>query len=145
MKNLQQLETEPDLIPTSSMADIAFLLIIYFMITITFSATQGLDMAMPEEAPSTVTERGVLVAINADNSLTVDGASMPLSGLLPYLAPKLKHNPHKPVIIYPDPQAHYGAMVGVYDELLQGKQKLGLQKDIQIALPTRCEVERFWH
>lgn len=32
-------------IPTASMADIAFLLVIYFMLTITFAATQGLDLA----------------------------------------------------------------------------------------------------
>ena len=36
-----------DEIPTSSMADIAFLLIIYFMITTTCAATRGLDFARP--------------------------------------------------------------------------------------------------
>lgn len=38
-----------DEIPTSSMADIAFLLIIYFMVTATFTATRGLDLEMPAE------------------------------------------------------------------------------------------------
>ena len=38
-----------DEIPTASMADIAFLLIIYFMITTTFAATQGLDFQLPQE------------------------------------------------------------------------------------------------
>ena len=31
------------------MADIAFLLIVYFMVTTTFTATRGLDFALPEE------------------------------------------------------------------------------------------------
>ena len=36
-------------IPTSSMADIAFLLIIFFMVTAVFSATKGLTFALPKE------------------------------------------------------------------------------------------------
>ena len=38
-----------DEIPTSSMADIAFLLIVFFMVTTTFTATRGLDFALPED------------------------------------------------------------------------------------------------
>ena len=34
---------------TGSMADISFLLIIFFMITSAFSATRGLDFALPED------------------------------------------------------------------------------------------------
>ena len=36
-------------IPTASMADIAFLLIIFFMVTSVFSATKGLDFTLPKE------------------------------------------------------------------------------------------------
>ena len=39
---------EPE-IPTASMADIAFLLIIFFMLTTVFSVTKGLDFSMPKE------------------------------------------------------------------------------------------------
>lgn len=147
MKKLQQLDTESDLIPTSSMADIAFLLIIYFMITITFSATQGLDLALPEDDTAEVVEtiKSVLIKIEVDGGLLVDGNPLPLSDLLPYLAPKLERNPRKPVIIQPDPASNYGAMMDVYDELRQGRRKLGLQDEIQIALPTRSEISQFWY
>ncbi len=37
-----------DEIPTASMADIAFLLIIYFMVTTTFAATRGIDFSLPQ-------------------------------------------------------------------------------------------------
>ena len=36
-------------IPTSSMADIAFLLIIFFMVTAVFSATKGLEFMLPKD------------------------------------------------------------------------------------------------
>jgi hypothetical protein len=62
---------------------------------------------------------------------------------LGYLAPKLERNPTKPVILRTDPRASYGAMVAVYDELRQGRHKLGLTEEIRIALPTEREVAQF--
>ena len=51
-------------IPTSSMADIAFLLIIYFMVTTTFTATRGLDFALPQEedTPPMIENRALAAA-----------------------------------------------------------------------------------
>ena len=63
--------------------------------------------------------------IQADASLLVDGRPLALDQLLPYLAPKLGRNPDKPVIIHPLPEAPYGSMVAVYDELRQGKDRAG--------------------
>lgn len=146
MKPIRRAAENLDLIPTSSMADIAFLLVIYFMITVTFAATKGLDLALPpdETEIEVVPEESVLVDVLADGSLRVDGHPMALAGLLGYLAPKLERNPKKPVILHPDPKASYGAMVAVYDELRQGRQKLGLSEEIRIALPTEREVAQFW-
>ncbi|MEE8587226.1 MAG: biopolymer transporter ExbD, partial [Acidobacteriota bacterium] len=39
-------------IPTSSMADIAFLLIIFFMLTAVFTANQGLRFGLPDDDPN---------------------------------------------------------------------------------------------
>ncbi len=132
-------------IPTSSMADIAFLLIIYFMVTTTFAATRGLDFALPEEdnQPPVVDRlESVLIQIEASGNLVVDRKPMLLSEILDYLKPKLEANPRKPVIIRPDPNAPYGAMVRVYDELRQGAEK-GVEVK-NIAIPTQREVDRFW-
>ena len=59
-------DTVSDEIPTSSMADIAFLLIIYFMVTTTFAATRGLDFALPKDddsPPQVEKEESVLIEI----------------------------------------------------------------------------------
>lgn len=134
-------------IPTSSFADVAFLLLIYFTITTTFAATRGLDFTLPEEDESAREidpVEAVLIEVLADGVLRVDGRSMEVSGLLPYLAPKLERNPDKPVIVQPAPETAYGYAVAVLDELRQGKERLGLEDEIQISLPTRREIERFW-
>ncbi len=136
-----------DEIPTSSMADIAFLLIIYFMITMTFTATRGLDFAPPEDddnPPVIEKEESVLIEIQPNGELIVDQRPMRLDELIDYLKPKLKRNPKKPVIIRPEPNAPYGRMVDVMDELRQGKKKAGLQEEIHISLPTQREIESLW-
>src|SRR5210317_20576 len=91
-----------DEIPTSSMADIAFLLIIYFMVTTTFAATRGLDFALPKDddtPPVVEKEESVLIEINPGGNIVVDSKPMPVSEILAYLKPKLERNPMKPVII----------------------------------------------
>ena len=139
-------ERPSDEIPTSSMADIAFLLIIYFMVTTTFTATRGLDFAPPEEddnPPMIEKEESVLIEIQPSGALMVDAKPMELSGIIDYLKPKLERNPEKPVIIRPDPAAPYRAMVQVMDELRQGKEK-GLKEEVRITLPTQREIDSLW-
>lgn len=135
-----------DEIPTSSMADIAFLLIIYFMVTTTFTATRGLDFALPKDddrPPLIEKEDSILVRISPGGGIEVDQRAMPLDQILEYIKTKLEQNPAKPVIIQPDPAATYGDMVNVFDELRQSKEK----KDFEIkniSIPTRREIDAFW-
>lgn len=136
-----------DEIPTASMADIAFLLIIYFMITTTFAATQGLDFQLPkeqDETPLVEKEESVLIEIEPSGQILVDAQPMALEDILEYLKPKLERNPLKPVIIRPDPDAPYGYMVDVFDELRQAEDKIGVQVR-NISIPTQREIEAFWY
>lgn len=135
-----------DEIPTSSMADIAFLLIIYFMVTTTFAATRGLDFSLPPEddtPPMVEKEDSVLIEIQPGGVYVVDQKPMQLSEILDYLKPKLERNPKKPVIIRPQPNAEYGYMVNVFDELRQAEDKIGMKVE-NISIPTQREVEMFW-
>ncbi len=144
-----KLNREPvsDEIPTSSMADIAFLLIIYFMVTTTFAATRGLDFSLPKEddsQPLVEKEESVLIEIQPGGVLLVDQKQMPLSEILEYLKPKLERNPMKPVIIRPNENSEYGFMVDVFDELRQAENKIGIQIK-NVSIPTQREIEMFWY
>ncbi len=133
-------------IPTASTADVAFLLVVFFMLTLTFAVSQGLDFNLPPDDPATTIDpvESVVVEIQPDASLRVDGRPLDLDQLLAYLAPRLERNPGKPVIIRPLPEAPYGGMVAVYDELRRGRAELALAEEIQIALPTEREMGLFW-
>jgi biopolymer transport protein ExbD len=136
-----------DEIPTSSMADIAFLLIIYFMVTTTFAATRGLDFALPKDddnPPQVEKEESVLIEIQAGGRLVVDTQPMELEDVLEYLRPKLDRNPMKPVIIRPLEGSAYGDMVDVFDELRQASDKMGFEVK-NISIPTQREIDAFWY
>ncbi len=159
-----------DEIPTSSMADIAFLLIIYFMVTTTFAATRGLDFALPKDddtPPIVEKEDSVLIDIQPGGQLIVDQQPMELDKIFEYLKPKLERNPKKPVIIKPHQEAPYGHMLAAFDVLrtikiqqegggvrvytvsLQDiqeaeKEDVDLGKDVNVSIPTQREIESFW-
>ena len=130
---------------TGSMADISFLLIIYFMITSAFSATRGLDFALPEETntPEIKQEDSIDVHVLRGGAIEVDGNGMALEALLPYVAKKLAENADKPVILRTDPDATYGDMIRVFDELRQAPDKIDMEIKT-ISIPTRREIENLW-
>ena len=133
-------------IPTSSMADIAFLLIIYFMVTTTFAATRGIDFSLPqdEDTPLVDKEESVLIEIQPGGVLLVDNKTMQLEDVLEYLKPKLKRNPMKPVIIRAGELTEYGYMVGVFDEIRQAPDKIGMEIK-NVSIPTQREINMFWY
>ncbi|RPJ79805.1 MAG: biopolymer transporter ExbD, partial [Acidobacteria bacterium] len=80
----------PAEIPTASMADVAFLLIIFFLVSSFYSVTRGVQFSLPRHDEATVNvepEASVLVEIAADSSLRVDGRSMGLADVAGYLRP----------------------------------------------------------
>lgn len=134
-------------IPTASMADVAFLLIVFFIVTLTFSAQRGLDLGLPEDDDRDPVEtvESVLVEVQGDGRLLVDREKhMTVAGLLGYLEPKLRQDPGKPVIVRAAPETGYGLMVDVLDQLRQGRGLLDLPTEINIALPTEREILEFW-
>jgi biopolymer transport protein ExbD len=126
------------------MADIAFLLIVFFMVTAVFSATKGLDFKLPKEqddAPPE-TEDAVFIKVHTDGSVLVDCKGMEGPEILDYLEPKLARNPEKPVILYTDPYAPYQAMIAVYD-IIGNAQAIRGFKVKNISVPTQTEVAEY--
>jgi len=123
-------------IPSSSMADIAFLLIIFFMVTTVFSAQKGIDFNLPKEEKEAVEDKeveAVHIVVDEFSRITVDGNPMNLNEIQAYLKPKLEINKKKFVILQTHDDATYGDMMDVLDELKQAEV-------VNIALPTKEEI-----
>ena len=136
----------PAEIPTSSMADIAFLLIIFFMVTAVFSATKGLEFKLPsneDDSKQAETEEAVFIKVAADGSVSVDCKPMGINEILSYLEPKLTRDAQKPVILYVDPFAPYQAMINVYDVLVVPEREQYGWKVSNISVPTQTEIQDY--
>lgn len=132
----EERETE---IPTASMADIAFLLIVFFMVTSVFSVTRGLEFQLPKNDDNQQQDQSEEEAIHihilpaaGGCIFEVDQQEMSLSDVQIYIEPKLARNPNKFVIIDPDNDAPYRCMVDAFDELKQAQVK-------NISIPTSAE------
>lgn len=137
-------------ISSASMADIAFLLIIFFMVTTVFSATKGLDFQLPQDDDQQQTEQqeAIFFKVLEDGSFLMDGQPAVRESILPYIQPKLANWPEKPIILYSRPQAPYKTMITVYDELMRAQKPveeggLGLKKPPNISIPTYSQVREY--
>ena len=122
-------------IPTASMADIAFLLIIFFMLTTVFAADSGIIIELPEtQVRERVELREIVLSITAQGELHADGKRMDMEKLGGYIQTKRAANPNRPVVVRSDRNVDYGVVADVMDELLQAGVR-------DVALPTAAEVK----
>lgn len=116
-------------IPTASMSDIAFLLIIFFMATTKFDVKEGIRMVLPRPAPDddekteiiTLTEKEMtrvqitptgLIAINNDAPADIDNRELDT-----IIKDKLDENREMIFRIITDRDAKYNDMIRVVDRL----------------------------
>lgn len=129
----------PAEIPTASMADVAFLLIIFFLVASFYSVTRGIQFSLPKHDEAALTaepEAAVLIEIAADGGLTVDSQGMQLDRIRDYVGSKIARNPTKSVILQTAMEAPYQAMTDVFDELRQ----IGVQN---LVIPTSTELQMY--
>jgi biopolymer transport protein ExbD len=125
----------PAEIPTASMADIAFLLIIFFMLTSVFSSNFGLEYGLPKNEPLTEVQpqEAIHIHIAGPGQYVVDKRPATLPQIAGYLDLKLKQNPKKPVIVQTDPDVPYFATIEVLDLCKQLRVE-------SVSIPTSSEV-----
>lgn len=131
---------------TGPLADMSFLLVIFFVVTSVISAGRGLDFAPGESLPEdqAISPReAVDVHVLADGSLEMDRRPVSRPELLRRLAVVLRRAPDKPVILRADGEAPYGAMVEVLDLLRRAPELAGVTVR-NLAIPTRREMEGAW-
>ncbi len=106
---------------TASMSDINFLLLIFFLVSTMFAVEKGLPMALPGKASQTVKlKRDNVLTIQAykNGSIVIRGTGpVNVREIKPLIEKKLLLNPKLVVVIETHPDADYGVMVDILDEL----------------------------
>ena len=119
----------------ATMADIAFLLIIFFMLTTVFSVDRGLLIELPETAVGEPLElRELVITLGAQGEVLLNGEPVEVKELGDRVAQARRRNPRLPVVVRSDRRVPYGRVADVMDELLQAGVR-------DVALPTAPERE----
>lgn len=106
---------------TASMSDINFLLLIFFLVSTMFAIEKGLPMALPGKGSQTVKlKRENVLNIQAymNGSVVIKGTGpVTMREIQPIIEQKLIQNPKLVIVIETHPDADYGIMVDILDEL----------------------------
>lgn len=122
-------------IPTSSMADIAFLLLVFFLLTTTIDAEKGLDIALPEDKSEEIRipkKNLANLLINAAGQVLLDGQAIEIRDITQVVKEKLLDNPLLIVSIKTDRLTKYDVYINVLDRL-----KKADARKISIAEPEQ--------
>ena len=125
MALLRRKSTISDTIPTASMADIAFLLLIFFLVSTTFDDEIGLQVVLPELGPQSEQEVSpqnlIYFQVQPDGSIVLrrgnDTAERRITGrqVESTMRQELISNTEAIAVVQTSPQATYEDMITVLD------------------------------
>ena len=114
LKFANRRETE---IPTSSLADIVFLLLIFFLVTTSIDFEKGLDLILPVGEKKVNPDNISNLLINNMNQVAIDGNVIAVERISYTIRLKLEKNPNLIVSIKTDNTTNYQTYIDVLDEL----------------------------
>lgn len=120
-------------ITMASTSDVAFLLLIFFIVSTVFAAEQGLVVILPAKQKESTTVKIkqsniATIRIHIDNTITLDKKSVQINHIQKSIEDRILANPKLVVVLETHPEADYGVMVSCLDELkLANARKLTLK------------------
>jgi len=106
-------------IPTSSMADIAFLLLIFFLVTTTIDMDKGLGMVLPAEGEEIeISKKNILnCLINSTGNVLLGGEGLEIRDLSKVIRQKLVENDKLIISVKAHKSTSYKDYIAVIDQL----------------------------
>jgi len=137
MAMLQRKSRVSDDIPTASMADIAFLLLIFFLTTTVFEEEKGLSIVLPEAAAEQVevSQKNIIhFLVQPDGAVVIRRGESQAEQVVAFsqiegiMRQEISNNAEIIAAVKTDPNAPYGHMINVLDELQKASaQRISLQ------------------
>lgn len=126
IRRLSKRESE---IPTSSMADISFLLLLFFLVTTTIDVDTGIGLVLPPPVEDTeivkVKEENIIkILVNAAGDVLLNDELTSVPQIHEIVATKLRVNPKLIVSIKTDRETPYRIYIETLDEIKQAYNTL---------------------
>ena len=108
-------------INSSSMADIAFLLLIFFLVTTTVDTDKGLSLVLPEKGQITEVKKDNIknLLINANGQILLDEQPVTIGQVRERARAMMQANPFVIFSVKTDAQTKYDIYIDVIDQLKQ--------------------------
>jgi len=124
-------------VPTSSLADMAFLLLIFFLVTTTIDVDKGIGLVLPQKGETIeIRKRNISnLLVNAEGRVMIDDQEVEIAMLKSIVQRKLAENDKLIISVKTDANTKYRYYIQVLDQL---KQAWGNKKTrISIAEPEQ--------
>jgi biopolymer transport protein ExbD len=125
-------------IPTSSMADIAFLLLVFFMVTTVLKLEEGLPIALPKaEAAQDIPRENVIhIWVDRAGKISINDMLVTVGSVEGIVAQRIRVNPGIIVAFYTDEAAPYGVMNDIMEQLKRASA-------VRVSFASKKEKMRF--
>lgn len=115
----QEEQEEEGAVDLTPMLDVVFIMLIFFIVTASFIKEAGVEVNRPQANTSESKNASVLVAINADNSIYMDGRRIDIRAVRANIERMHAENPEGSVIIQADELASVKTFTQVLDAARQ--------------------------
>lgn len=122
-------------ITSASMADIAFLLLIFFLVTTTIDVDKGIGLTLPDPRgeKKEIREKNITnLLVNEAGQVLLDLREIPVQQIKDVITEKIRENPKLIVSVKTDRNTPYNIYVAVLDQL-----KLANARKISLAEPDK--------
>jgi biopolymer transport protein ExbD len=121
-------------IPQTSMADVAFLLLLFFLVTTTIDVDKGISLVLPPKGETKEVSRKniVNILVNAEGKVMVGDEIMEIPMVKNIIQRRIAENPNLIISVKTDANTIYRDYIRVLDQLKQANAK-----KISIAEPEK--------
>ena len=112
-----------DEVNSSSMADIAFLLLVFFLVTTTISMDKGISLVLPAEGNEMeVNQKNIVnILINESGKILVDEKPKMIGEIQSLVERKIGSNPNVIFSVQTHPRTKYQDYISLLDELKKAR------------------------
>lgn len=115
-------------IDIAPLMDMVFILLIFFIVTSTFTRETGVEVTKPQaQSAQTLQRENIMIAITREGTIHINERQVDLAGMKDILAQMIARNPDREVVLIADRSAQTGLLVQVVDACnLSGVKKVSI-------------------
>lgn len=112
----------------SPLIDMVFILLIFFVVTSTFTRETGVDVTKPQaQSASTLEKENILIAITREGTIHINERQVDIAGMKDILSQIIQRNPDREAVLIADKNSQTGILVQVMDACtMSGVKKVSI-------------------